>query len=85
MTTLETVPQGLVEGKTHTYEGWFKAPETGEYKFYVAADDSIILSLDSINAYDPESTVTTTLIEVAKMSYYTSWREYNRPPVLNDS
>ena len=84
VTTLETIPQGLVEGKTHTYEGWFKAPESGEYKFYVAADDSIILSLDSTNAFDPASPVTTTLVEVAKMNWNSGWREYNRPPALNE-
>ena len=84
VTTLETVPQGLVEGKTHTYEGWFKAPESGEYKFYVAADDWITLSLDSINPFDANSAVTTSVVEIAKMLSYTSFRDYNRPPVLND-
>lgn len=85
VTTLETVSYGLEAGKTHIYEGWFKAPESGEYKFYVAADDYMDLWLDSTNAFDPAATVTTTLVEIARMNYNTSWREYYKTPELNDS
>ena len=50
-TTLATANGASLVGKTHTYEGWFKAPETGEYRFFTAGDNVTTLYLDSTNPY----------------------------------
>ena len=42
-------------GLTHTYEGWFYAPETGNYKFFTTADDKSTFYLDSTNPYNPSA------------------------------
>lgn len=66
--------------KTHTFEGWFKAPETGEYRFYVAADDSSNIQIDSVNPFvngsEPKSLATV----AANTVYSIGYRNWNISP-----
>ena len=43
------MPTDLSSKAGWAYDGYFKAPETGEYRFYLACDDECQLRLDSIN------------------------------------
>lgn len=38
-TSLETVKDASDPKAMHNFDGWFKAPATGKYRFYMAADD----------------------------------------------
>ena len=38
-TAIETLMNDGAPGLTHTYEGWFLAPQTGNYRFFTTADD----------------------------------------------
>jgi PA14 domain len=84
-TTLET-PWTLKDEKAmHVFDGWFKAPETGEYRFYMQADDQYKLFLDSTNPYDASSPVTTTLVQIGYQGWFKSWRQYNQNDNPNSS
>jgi len=59
------------------YDGWFKAPETGNYKFYLACDDHCRINLDSTNAYnaaDPTS-VTQSPVNIAYKNWC-HWKDF---------
>jgi hypothetical protein len=60
----------------HNYEGWFRAPKSGQYRFYMQADDQQKLFLDAANPYDPVNPVTTTLIEIGQQWWFKGWRQY---------
>ena len=64
------------------WDGWFKAPETGNYKFYLACDDLCNINLDKdnpFNAADPSS-VTQAPTTVANRNWHTHWRNYLQTP-----
>lgn len=85
-TAIETIHPNKAgfDKKTHVYEGWFKAPETGDYRFYVAADDSSKIEIDSTNAYDPSTPITPALVNVASSSSYKiGYRNWSIPPTSN--
>lgn len=65
-----------------TFDGYFKAPETGEYRFFLSCDDSCDLKLDSTNPLS--SGLGFTPVEIANRWWYTNWREYFNPPEVDD-
>lgn len=64
------------------FDGWFKAPDTGSYRFYLASDDSSRLYLDSVNTYSSGQTPATTM--VAEKSGYSDWRKYEAMSLTTD-
>ena len=72
--------------------GWFKAPETGRFRFYISCDDACKLFLDSTNKFSKSSPVTPVLVEIANRNAPTEilnknaiggWRDYLLPPPAN--
>lgn len=61
----------------HNLDGWFKAPETGRYRFYMQADDQYKLWLDAVNPYDAAAPVATSLVEIGQQNWAKGWREYD--------
>jgi hypothetical protein len=39
----------------NSFDGWFFAPESGDYKFYLSADDQAKFYLDSPAPFDPNT------------------------------
>lgn len=76
-TTIETLWNVYDEKAYHLHEGWFKAPATGRYRFYMQADDNLRLFLDVANPYDPVTPVTTSLVEVGQSLNAVGWRRYH--------
>jgi hypothetical protein len=82
-TAIETIHPDKAGGdkKTHVFQGWFKAPETGEYRFYCSADDSSRIEIDSVNAYGGAGV--TTLVKVAENTKYElGYRNWNLAPSI---
>jgi hypothetical protein len=50
-TTLETIKYVYDDKSAHSFDGWFYAPETGQYKFYLSADDHIRFYMDISHPY----------------------------------
>ena len=64
------------------WDGYFKAPATGEYRFYISCDDACQLRLDSASPLSmgaPFNPVT-----IAIRWWASSWREYMDPPHIDD-
>lgn len=64
------------------WDGYFKAPATGEYRFYLSCDDACQLRLDSTNHLStgaPFNPVT-----IAIRWWHTHWRNYLDPPHADD-
>ena len=38
-------------------DGWFTAPITGKYRFYISCDDHCDLSIDTVNHFNPTTYV----------------------------
>lgn len=58
------------------FSGYFRAPETGEYKFYLSADQSAELWLGKTeNNSSPENQE-----KIAEVLYHTGWRSYYETP-----
>ena len=64
--------------------GWFKAPETAQYRFYVSCDAACTLSGNMVTPYDAAniSTSMPALDQLAYKSASDSWRNYHY--VAND-
>jgi len=77
MTSLETRWNSQDEKAMHVFDGWFKAPETGDYRFFIQADDQYKLFLDAANPWDPVNPPTTSLTEIGQQWYFKGWREYH--------
>jgi hypothetical protein len=52
-TTLELQTTFWDQKAGNSFDGWFLAPETGEYKFYLSADDQVKLFFDTTAPFDP--------------------------------
>jgi hypothetical protein len=57
-------------------DGWFKAPETGRYRFYLACADECKLSLDSSTAYDVANPASSYNEQQLLHCAHTGWRHY---------
>ena len=66
-----------------TWDGFFKAPATGEYRFYISCDDPCELFMDKTNPLS--SGVTPNLEEIANRDWADSWRRYFDPPNEGDT
>ena len=56
-TQLKTAFEGAYNNYTRagiSNKGWFKAPATGNFKFYMSCDDACQLFLDQTNKFDKE-------------------------------
>jgi hypothetical protein len=62
---------------THA-KGWFKAPEAGKYRFYLACDNfcKVLLSEEK---YDKTKTDAYTMTQRNIRHWSTQWRNYNQP------
>lgn len=61
------------------FTGWFKAPVSANYRFYVAADDKARLYIDYTTPYDesdPDSLAGQNMTLVSYLDSWKSWREY---------
>ena len=57
-------------------EGWFLAPATGNFKFYMSCDDTCRLEFDATNYYYSGGSVSyTTLIDVTSAMTYRNYME----------
>lgn len=75
-TSMDTLWNGVDEKSVNNLDGWFKAPATGNYRFYIAADDQYKLWLDATNPFDKVTPVTTTLVEIGQSNWFKGWRKY---------
>ena len=57
-------------------KGWFKAPATGNYKFYISCDDACRLYLDAANKFDKSAPTEPTRERIAIRHWATGWRNY---------
>ena len=64
-------------------KGWFRAPATGNYRFYMSCDDACNLWLDS-NKFDKSAPVEPTREQIAIRYGATGWRNYLIPPDEDD-
>ena len=71
----------MVPSKATVSKGWFKAPATGNYRFYISCDDACKLFLDETTAYGAG---TPTLSEKAVRHWATEWRHYFMTPDAAD-
>jgi hypothetical protein len=56
--------------------GWFKAPESGRYRFYLSCNDDCRLSLDSTNTYNPSDPNSQDSLQQLLSCSGTGWRNY---------
>lgn len=73
-TSLDTLWNSDDEKAVHVLSGWFKAPATGRYRFYMQADDQYKLYLDTANPYNAASPVPASPVEIGQQWYFNGWR-----------
>lgn len=66
----------------NSWDGYFKAPATGEYKFYISCDDACQLNFDSTNPLS--SNLPFTPSTIAQRWWAGDWRDYFDPPSIDD-
>ena len=65
-------------------EGWFLAPATGNYRFYMSCDDNCRLEFDATNYYSSGGSVSyTTLIDVTSSMTFRNYME--KPGAYSDT
>jgi hypothetical protein len=62
------------ENYTEEFDGWFKAPASANYRFFMACDDRCTLELDSTNPYS--SGTTPSLIQLLEVTSAMTFRHY---------
>jgi len=66
--------------------GWFKAPKTGNYRFYLASDDQSKLWINTANKFDGSKTDAYAMTEIAVRNHWSyAWRNYNLVTTMPDS
>ena len=65
--------------------GWFKAPATGNYRFYISCDDACNFHMDETTPFNAASPVEPVLTEKANRSSASEWRHYFMTPDASDS
>ena len=63
--------------------GWFKAPETGNYRFYISCDDACELLLDENTPFDKSNPTEPVLDRKANRNWASEWRNYLVPPPVD--
>ena len=68
-------------------KGWFKAPATGNYRFFLACDDACKLWLDSTNEFakDTAANTTSNMTQIAIRTSWGTWRNYLMTPDVDSS
>lgn len=79
MTAFENSYSNYTRAGTTT-SGWFKAPATGNYRFFISCDDACRLYLDANNKFDKDAPVEPTLEQIAIRHWATTWRNYLMTP-----
>jgi len=80
LTAFENSYNNYTRAGTFT-QGWFKAPETGNFKFYISCDDYCRLNMDSSSPWNKAAPQEPTLIEIArKDGASTGFRNYFMTP-----
>jgi hypothetical protein len=69
-TTLETIRFVYDEKSAHSSDGWFYAPETGQYKFYLSSDDETRFYIDVERPYNSAVPYTYDLLVEANLKAY---------------
>ena len=65
--------------------GWFKAPATGNYRFYISCDDRCNLHFDETTPFDASAPVEPTMTEKAVRNSASEWRHYFVTPEADDT
>ena len=68
LTAFENSFSNYTRAGTYT-KGWFKAPETGNYKFYMSCDDACSLVMDSAAPFNKASPAEPTVVQIARRDY----------------
>jgi hypothetical protein len=66
-------------------KGWFKAPATGNYRFFISCDDACNLHLDQTNKFVKDAPVEPSREQIAIRHWATGWRNYLLTPGEEDS
>ena len=89
---VETKLQTAFENSYNNYtragavsNGWFKAPATGNYRFYMSCDNACKVWLDSTNKFDKSAPVEPSREEIMDRHWATGWRNYLIPPGEDDT
>lgn len=92
VTPYETVLQTAFENNFNQYEststiskGWFKAPATGNFRFYISCDDACNFHFDENTPFNAANPVEPTLTEKASRVWPTEWRHYFMIPDASDA
>ena len=75
-TSFESYVNNLDDRYGLVYSGWFTAPVTANYRFFVAADDTARVYMDKTNPYNPDSPVEPTMELIAYDDKYVGYRNY---------
>ena len=75
-TTMASPMNPELDSYANRFDGYFKAPASGEYRFLINCDDKCNFLFDQTNTLS--SGVTPVLAEMAKVSYRQSFRDYHR-------
>ena len=82
-TQLKTAFEGAYNNYTRagiSNKGWFKAPATGNFKFYMSCDDACQLFLDQTNKFDKEDYTAPDIAQIAIRHSASAWRDYIMVP-----
>lgn len=74
LTSFETYAFAQDVNYQQRLSGWFTAPATANYRFYMSCDDACRLLLDSVNPFSSGTPTSPTLI--AYRNSWTQWRNY---------
>jgi len=74
MTSFETYAFGQDVNYQQKLSGWFTAPATANYRFYISCDDACKLLLDAVNPLSSGTPASPSVI--AYRYYWTQWRNY---------
>ena len=74
-------PTDYKEKNGQVFDGYFKAPATGEYRFYLDCHHHCELRLDSATPLSMNAPFTPVTIA---NQYHSVWRDYLQPPHIDD-
>lgn len=84
MTVFEDNYGNYTRAATHT-NGWFKAPETGNYRFYTSCDDFCKVWFNSVDKFDGTKTDAYTMTQMTVRHWASDWRDYHRVTAQPDA
>ena len=91
VTPYDTVLQTAFENNRNRYyststvsRGWFKAPATGNFRFYISCDDACNFHFDETTPFDSVAPTEPVLTEKANRNSASEWRHYFMTPDVSD-